>query len=160
MRKFQVSIGQVMVLVVFVAVAAAELKKLTGWGPNATYTLMVGVVLSSLAGVALSRGTQQVCWIAFATFVSGYFIHALKYGTLRPPYLILANAFGYVPPSYVQTAEKVVFGHPSAVTTPPILHLIRLFANTLMAVLVTAFSSILARHFATRARDSGPSPNP
>lgn len=134
----RISIRYVMVVVLFVAIGLAAMKDkiVLIRGTGLTYAIMACILLASLAGAILFRGGKQVAFIAFAAFMTGYLLNAARYGTLRPPYLVLSTLFDHY---------GKFLGPAPVIPTPLVLDFFRQATNTFLATLVTVFCSILAR---------------
>jgi hypothetical protein len=122
MKKYRISIADLMAFILLVAVGFAALKNPTEPVASATFSLTMVMLLLALVGVGFRRGDKQLFWAGFATFGWGTLAFDLSTGALIPPRLfsslLIAHLTRFMPisePSNIQMGVSIT-GFASTVT--------------------------------------------
>ncbi len=143
MRRPRFTISSLMVLVLSVAVWFAALRNPTPLWASAAYTLMLGLLLFSLLGIAYRRGDKQRFWLGFALFGWAHLIHDLHTHTVDSPVLLTTMAVGRLDDLYLPVEPRITV---STVGLPASYYFTQT-AHSLTAILVGLFGTLVVRVF-------------
>ena len=74
MKKFRISVGGLMVVVVIAAIGIAALRSASELWASFILTLTFGILATASLGALLRRGERRAFWIGFAAFGWGYIV--------------------------------------------------------------------------------------